>query len=39
MAAIAHHRGWTVVVHGEADFRREEWLGSERPDGATGHVA
>ena len=27
MAAVAHHRGWTVVVvHGEADFRREAWL-------------
>jgi hypothetical protein len=29
MAAVAHHRGWTVVVvHGEADFRREAWLRS-----------
>ena len=27
MAAVAQHRGWTVVVvHGEADFRREAWL-------------
>lgn len=27
MAAVAHHRGWTVVVvHGETDFRREAWL-------------
>ena len=27
MAAVAHHRGWTVVVvHGEKDFRREAWL-------------
>ncbi|OYX36705.1 MAG: hypothetical protein B7Y99_00060 [Caulobacterales bacterium 32-69-10] len=27
MAAVAHHRGWTVVVvHGAADFRREAWL-------------
>jgi hypothetical protein len=27
MAAVAHHRGWTVVVvHGEVDFRREAWL-------------
>lgn len=27
MAAVAHHRGWTVVVvHGEANFRREAWL-------------
>lgn len=27
MAAVAHHRGWTViVVHGGADFRREAWL-------------
>jgi hypothetical protein len=27
MAAIAQHRGWTVlVVHSEADFRREMWL-------------
>ena len=27
MAAVAHHRGWTVVVvHGQADFRREAWL-------------
>ena len=27
MAAVAHHRGWTVVVvHGEPDFRREAWL-------------
>ncbi|WP_293679824.1 LPD7 domain-containing protein [uncultured Phenylobacterium sp.] len=27
MAAVAHHRGWTVVVvHGEAAFRREAWL-------------
>ncbi|MDO9247554.1 MAG: LPD7 domain-containing protein, partial [Phenylobacterium sp.] len=27
MAAVAHHRGWSVVVvHGEADFRREAWL-------------
>ena len=27
MAAIAQHRGWTVVtVRGEADFRREAWL-------------
>jgi hypothetical protein len=27
MAAVAQHRGWTVVVvHGEKDFRREAWL-------------
>jgi hypothetical protein len=27
MAAVAHHRGWiVVVVHGEKDFRREAWL-------------
>lgn len=27
MAAVAQHRGWTVVVvHGDADFRREAWL-------------
>lgn len=27
MAAVAQHRGWSVVVvHGEADFRREAWL-------------
>lgn len=27
MAAVAHHRGWTVVVvHGETDFRLEAWL-------------
>lgn len=27
MAAVAQHRGWTVVVvHGGADFRREAWL-------------
>lgn len=27
MAAVAQHRGWTVVVvHGERDFRREAWL-------------
>lgn len=27
MAAVARHRGWTVVVvHGGADFRREAWL-------------
>ncbi len=27
MAAVAQHRGWTVVVvHGQADFRREAWL-------------
>lgn len=27
MAAVARHRGWTVVVvHGETDFRREAWL-------------
>jgi hypothetical protein len=27
MAAVARHRGWSVVVvHGEADFRREAWL-------------
>lgn len=27
MAAVAQHRGWTVVVvHGESDFRREAWL-------------
>lgn len=27
MATVAQHRGWTVVVvHGEADFRREAWL-------------
>ncbi len=27
MAAVAHHRGWSVVVvHGETDFRREAWL-------------
>ena len=29
MAAVARHRGWSVVVvHGEADFRREAWLTS-----------
>ena len=27
MVAIAQHRGWSVVVvHGDADFRREAWL-------------
>lgn len=27
MAAVAQHRGWTVVVvHGGTDFRREAWL-------------
>jgi len=27
MAAVAQHRGWTlVVVHGHKDFRREAWL-------------
>lgn len=27
MAAVAQHRGWTVVVvRGEGDFRREAWL-------------
>jgi hypothetical protein len=27
MAAVARHRGWTVVVvHGEPSFRREVWL-------------
>jgi hypothetical protein len=27
MAAVAHHRGWTViVVHGDVAFRREAWL-------------
>lgn len=27
MAAVAQHRGWTVVVvHGGKDFRREAWL-------------
>jgi hypothetical protein len=27
MAAVAQHRGWTVVeVHGDKDFRREAWL-------------
>jgi hypothetical protein len=27
MTAIAHHRGWTsVVVRGDAEFRREAWL-------------
>jgi hypothetical protein len=27
MAAIAHHRGWSIVkAQGSAEFRREAWL-------------